>query len=205
MTTVILVDDDLFVRSRLADLLQRAGIQVAGGFRDGTEAVEAVHAGLRPDVALVDIAMPNLPGPAVVRELRRLVPELPVIALTSLADEASAASMIQAGASGFVTKDTPIPAMIHAIRAAASGMAVLSPVATGLLGSGHTPTDRPELSEREVEILTLLCEGLENQEIAPRVFLSEHTVKYHVSRLMQKLAARNRASLAAKAKHLGYC
>lgn len=205
MTTVMLVDDDLFVRTRLEDLLRRAGAVISGTFADGPSAIDAVRGGLRPDVALVDIVMAPVSGPELVPALLKLLPELPVVALTSLGDEAAAASMIDAGAVGFLTKDTPIPAIVHSLRAASAGVSVLSPVAIGLLDGGRVRPDRPELSEREVRILKLLCDGLENQEIAVKVFLSEHTVKYHISRLMQKLRARNRASLAAQAKDFGFC
>ena len=202
LTRVVIVDDDLFVRSTLADLLSASpGIEIVATYDSGIEA--AGHAAEdRAHVALVDISMPALSGPETTARLRATSPSTRVLALTSLTDPAAAASMIAAGALGFLPKDLPPAAMVHAIEAARRGVSVLAGAGASLVGQQAPPADRPDLTDTEVAILRLVRDGRTNDQIAGQVYLSPSTVKYHVSALMTKLGATNRVTLAIKAHEL---
>jgi DNA-binding NarL/FixJ family response regulator len=201
---LIIVDDDLFVRSSLTRLLQRQPhIEVLASFEDGHEAARAVAAD-PPDVALVDIRMPVLDGPATVRLIRAAAPSVRVLALTSLTDERDAASMVAAGVVGFLTKDSSPAALVHAVRSTADGLAVFSaPVADSALARLAAPAAPPELSEVEAQLLRLLCAGHTNDEIGRAIYLSASSVKQQVAVLMEKLGASNRVTLAVRAVELG--
>ncbi len=201
LTRVVIVDDDLFVRSTLADLLSASGaIEIVATYDSGVEAAEHA-AGDRAHVALVDISMPALSGPETTARLRAASPATRVLALTSLTQPEAAASMIAAGALGFLPKDLPVPAMVHSIEAARRGVSVLAGAGAGLVRR-QAPPDRPDLTETEVQILRLVRDGQTNDQIAGAVYLSPSTVKYHVSALLTKLGATNRVTLAIKAHEL---
>lgn len=200
---VVMVDDDLFVRTALTRLLDRSdGIQVIGSFGDGVKAVRFMATD-PPNIALIDISMPEVDGMETTRRLRDAAPSVRVLALTSLSTEQAAAGMLEAGAIGFLMKDTPVNAMVHSIRAANAGLSVLSAPAMRLISTRRADSDRPELSDVEVAILRLVAQGLTNADIAPRVFLAASTVKYHISALMTKLDAPNRVALAVRTHELG--
>ena len=200
---VVIVDDDLFVRTALTRLFARTDdIRVIGAFGDGVEAVRFMAAD-PPDIALIDISMPEVDGMETTRRLRDAAPSVRVLALTSLSTEEAAAGMLEAGAIGFLMKDTPVHAMVHSIRAANAGLSVLSAPAMRLISTSPVQGDRPELSEVEIAILRLVAQGLTNADIAPRVFLAASTVKYHISGLMKKLDAANRVALAVRTHELG--
>jgi DNA-binding NarL/FixJ family response regulator len=202
LTRVVIVDDDLFVRSTLAGLLSAApGIEVVATYDSGIEA-SAHAAGDRAHVTLVDISMPALGGPETTARLRAECPSTRVLALTSLTDPSAAAAMIAAGALGFLPKDLSVPAMVHAIEAARRGVSVLAGAGAELLGQQAPPVERPKLSDTEVAILRLVRDGQTNEQIAGAVYLSPSTVKYHVSALITKLGATNRVTLAIKAHEL---
>jgi len=200
---VVIVDDDLYVRTSLARLLDRTeGIQVSATFADGLEAVASMAAD-PPDIALIDISMPVTDGMETTRKLRGAAPSVRILALTSVSTEQAAAGMLEAGAIGFLMKDTPVTAMVHSIRAANAGLSVLSGPATRLISTKRAEPILPDLSEVEVAILGLIAQGLTNADIAPKVFLAASTVKYHISALMMKLDASNRVALAVRATELG--
>lgn len=200
---LIIVDDDLFVRTTLVRILGRqGGLAVAGDFGCGADAVEFARLS-PPDVALVDIGMDGMDGVETTRQLRQVAPNVKVLALTSLIDEAWAAAVIRAGASGFLTKDCPVPVMVHSIVATAAGLSVLSGPAAGLISTDRH-SDRPELSDTELAVLRLLAQGQPTSSIAEAVFLSQSTVKYHIAALMTKLEVSNRVMLAVKAHQLGF-
>lgn len=202
LTRVVIVDDDLFVRSTLAELLSASpGIEIVATYDSGIEA--ARHAAEdRAHVALVDISMPALGGPETTARLRAASPSTRVLALTSLADPSAAASMISAGAFGFLPKDLSLPAMVHSIEAARRGVSVFAGAGADLVERETTPLDRPDLTETELTILRLVRDGRTNDQIAGLVYLSPSTVKYHVSALMTRLGATNRVTLAIKAHEL---
>lgn len=202
-TRVLIVDDDLFVRTALAQLLStRKEIQVIGTFEDGAVAAAAA-AEARPDVVLVDINMPLMEGPDAVRAVLAACPSAKVLALTSLTTQEAAAEMLAAGALGFLTKDTPVAAMVASVRAIHAGLTVLAGPAAGLVTSRRASPDELNLHEHEAEVLKLVATGLSNPEIAERLFLSLSTVKYLIATLMARLGAENRVQLAIKAHGLG--
>ncbi|MFT4108014.1 response regulator [Propionicimonas sp.] len=204
LTTILIVDDDLFVRTVLADLLTGTGrIRVLSTHADGAEAAAAAAAE-PPDVALVDISMPLMDGPATVRALRESSPATRILALTSLADPAAAAEMLRAGAAGFLPKDLPVPGLVHAIEAARYGVSVLAGAGAAL--TADPPQQRApavELNDAENSILELLLAGRTNDQIARTIYLSPSSVKHQVSALMAKLGATNRVTLAIRARELG--
>ncbi len=201
-TRVIIVDDDLFVRTALARLLSASSaIDVVGSYESGPDAITAAI-GETPEIALVDISMPNMDGVETTRRLLEAVPEIRVLALTSLADARSASAMLAAGAVGFLAKDLPTQAMIDSILAARHGVSILAGVATTLITT-RPDEDAPPLAEIERRILTLVVAGNTNEQIARLVYLSPSAVKQNVSTLMTKLHATNRVTLAVRAVELG--
>lgn len=200
---MILVDDDLFVRTTFTRILNRsAELTMIGAYSNGHDAVMAL-ANDRPDVALVDIAMPDWDGPRTVSAIRSADPNVQVVALTSLTDKASAARMLHAGAIGFLAKDLPVSHLLAAIRSAAGGVAVLTDSALALLAITEA-MDRPSLTAREAAILRLVMEGRSNTEIGEAVHLSQFTVKRRIAALTRKLGAANRIHLAARGAELRY-
>lgn len=200
---VVIVDDDLLVRSMLADLLDSyRDIQIVNTFSDGAEALKRVVAD-PPDVMLVDVSMPEgMGGPELTRLIGERAPSIQILALTSLTDDRTVSAMLRAGALGFLFKDTTYDAVADAIRAARSGLSVLTPKAGSRLATQVNPDDAPALTETEGKILRLVAEGLTNDQIAKRVYLSPSTVKYHVGMLTAKLGATNRVTLAVRAGEL---
>ncbi len=213
MIRVLLADDQALVRGGFGALLDaEPDIDVVAGVSTGTEAVERT-AELRPDVVLMDIRMPDGDGLWATEQIVR-DPELSgthIVIVTTFELDDYVAQAILAGASGFLVKNTEPTELIRAVRVAAAGDALLSPgitkrllarVASGL----KVAPDGPELSgltEREREVLTLVGEGLTNQEIADRLYLSPLTAKTHVSRIMSKLGARDRVQLVVVAYETG--
>lgn len=201
-TRVVIVDDDLFVRTTLADLLRACpDLTIAHTYGDGTEALKGVLAD-PPDVLLVDVSMPTMSGVELTRLVRKQAPSVQILALTSLTDEQTVSEMLRAGALGFLFKDTNHSAVADAIRAARSGLSVLSPKASGRLATPTRPDDAPELTQTEATILKLVAKGLTNDQIAQQVYLASSTVKYHIGMLTQKLGATNRVTLVVRAGEL---
>jgi DNA-binding NarL/FixJ family response regulator len=204
--TIVLVDDQQLVRAGLATLLElEDDLHVAGQAGDGDSGL-ALIAETRPDVVLMDIRMPGLDG---IGALARIVgdPALRhthVVMLTTFAIDEYIFEAIRAGAAGFLVKNCEPDELIRGVRAAASGEALLSPAVTRRLMSEYAHRARPvppagkqlgQLTDREREVLALVSTGLTNTEIAGRLFLSPLTAKTHVSRIMTKLGARDRAQL----------
>ncbi len=203
----LLVDDDALVRAGLRMILSSSEeIDVVGEATDGSEAVAAVQAH-RPDVVLMDIRMPGMDGIAATSALRRLANPPHVIVLTTFQADEHVMSALRAGADGFLLKDTAPTEIIQAVRLVAAGEAMLSPSVTRTLLShlgNDEMTDRRRLAaqrlttltDREREVATAVASGASNAEIAASLFMSEATVKAHVSRLLTKLAATNRVQIA---------
>ena len=204
---VLLVDDDALVRAGLRMILSSAEeIEVVGEAVDGADAVAAVQAH-RPDVVLMDIRMPGMDGIAATSALRRLAAPPHVIVLTTFQADEHVMSALRAGADGFLLKDTAPAEIVQAVRLVAAGEAMLSPSVTRTLLAhlgDDEATDRrrlaaqrlSSLTDREREVATAVGSGASNAEIAASLFMSEATVKAHVSRLLTKLEVANRVHVA---------
>ncbi|WP_328890821.1 response regulator transcription factor [Streptomyces sp. NBC_00316] len=201
---VFLLDDHEVVRRGLRDLLDaEPGIEVVG---EASTAAQAVARGpaLRPDVAVLDIRLPDGDGITVCRELRSRMPELACLMLTSFDDEDALLDAIMAGAVGYVLKQIKGADLVSAVRTVATGQSMLDPATTArLLHSLRDPeAAAPQdarlavLSERERSVLELIGEGLTNRQIAEELYLSEKTVKNHISRLLGKLGVERRVQAA---------
>jgi DNA-binding NarL/FixJ family response regulator len=210
---VVLVDDQALVRTGFRMILAEAGdIEVVGEAGDGEEAVRVVAAAA-PDVVLMDVRMPGTDGIAATRAIRAAASAPRVLILTTFDLDEYVYSGLRAGASGFLLKDALAAELVSAVRVVASGEAVVAPTVTRRLierfiGDGPEPA-RPQLdaldilTAREREVLTLVARGLANAEIARRLFLSEGTVKTHVSRVLAKLGLRDRLQAVILAYETG--
>ncbi|MFF6992151.1 response regulator [Streptomyces sp. NPDC010273] len=208
---VFLLDDHEVVRRGLSDLLDaEEDISVVGDAENVEHALVRAPA-VRPHVAVLDVRLPDGDGIAVCRELRDRMPELAVLMLTSFDDEDALLDAILAGASGYVLKQIKGSDLVSAVRTVASGQSMLDPATTARLMRSlrAEPTQAPQiapelasLSPREREILALIGDGLTNREIGKRLYLSEKTVKNHISRLLAKLGVQRRVQAAVLATHL---
>jgi len=204
---VLLVDDDALVRAGLRMILSSAeDLEVVGEADDGARAVAAVREH-RPDVVLMDIRMPEMDGITATAALRRLDPPPRVIVLTTYQADEYVLSALRAGADGFLLKDTPPAEIVTAVRLVCSGEAMLSPSVTRTLLSHFGDADAADrrrlasrrlaaLTDREREVAVAVGSGASNAEVAASLFMSEATVKAHVSRLLAKLDVANRVQIA---------
>ena len=208
MIRVLLADDQRLVRSGFRMILKaEPGVEVVGEAADGREAIEQARA-LAPDVVLMDVRMPNLDG---IEATRRIVCEAEaprVIVLTTFDEDEYVFGALRAGASGFLLKDAPEDQLVAAIRVAADGGSLFAPSVTRRLierfaGHAEPPAGLGDLTDREREVLTLVARGLSNAEIAAELVVSEHTVKTHVARVLQKLDLRDRTQAVVAAYESG--
>lgn len=199
----LLVDDEPLIRAGLRMILDgAAGVEVVGEAGDGRAGVQAAAA-LRPDVVLMDLRMPVLDGIAATREIVGAGHGAAVVVLTSFDTEGFIADALDAGAQGFLLKSAPPEELTEAVRQAAAGAMPFTPAVLRRVAQLAARASRPddadqlaELSERELEVALLIADGLGNQEIADRLYLSLPTVKTYVSRLFGKLDASNRVQIA---------
>ena len=215
MIRLLLVDDQALFREGLRTLLSlHEDLQVVGEAGNGLEALAAADA-LRPDVVLMDLRMPILDGVAATRRLLAAHPTTRVIVVTTFDDDELVFDGLRAGAVGYLLKDVSSDKLVEAIRAAARGESFLQPsIAAKVLAefnrlerSAAPPPPPPALaeplSERELEILRLLAAGDSNKEIAAALYITEGTVKNHVTNILGKLDARDRTQAALRARELG--
>ena len=198
---VMIVDDHAVVRGGLKFfLLGFDDLELAGEAEDGEEALRLCDQ-LHPDVILMDMMMPGIDGAATTQAIRQRYPQVQVIALTSFKEQDLVQRALQAGAIGYLLKDVQALELAEAIRAAHAGRPTLAPEATQALIQAATQPPMPghDLTEREREVLALLVKGLSKNEIAERLVVSISTVKYHVSGILSKLGAANRAEAVAMA------
>lgn len=202
---VVLADDHDLVRAGLKSALRgQEDFSVVGEARDGLEAVREAKR-LRPELVVLDVRMPRLNGIEACREIRAEVPEANVLMLTSFADEKAVMAAIVAGASGFMLKEIQTAELIEAMRTVGRGGKTLDPVSAAAVidqirrGNVVSEEDRlaQQLTEREQRILELIADGMTNREIGEQLYLSEKTVKHHVSDILGKLGLSRRVEAAA--------
>ncbi|MGY1624713.1 response regulator [Geodermatophilus sp. SYSU D00965] len=201
MIDVLVVDDHALMRSGLAGLIAGADdMRVVGTAADGAEAVAAV-ALLSPDVVLMDLSMPVMDGVTATRRILADHPEVEVLVLTSFSDQQRVVEALDAGAGGYVLKDTEPADLLAAIRSTARGHSPLDPrVARTLLHARRRPAGVAELTEREQEVLALVGRGLANKQIARALGIREGTVKAHLTSVFQRIGVRDRTSAALWAR-----
>lgn len=199
MISVLIVDDHPVVRDGLRSMFSVDGrFDVVGEAGDGKQAVARVRA-LRPDVVLMDLRMPGGDGVTAIRELSRLQEPARVLVLTTYDTDHDVLRAIEAGATGYLLKDTPREELFRAVEAASRGESVLSPAVTSrLMGQVRQPAPE-QLSPRELDVLRLVAAGASNREAAQQLFISEATVKTHLLHLYAKLGVRDRAAAVATA------
>jgi DNA-binding NarL/FixJ family response regulator len=198
---VLIVDDHPLTRDALAALLEQHGFAVVGQAADGADAIEQARA-LHPDLVLLDLSMPEMDGLEALPRVRAAAPGAEVVVLTASGTEENLHRAIQAGAAGYLLKNEPPERIVDFLRGVANGEAALSgTVARRLLeqvresggrGSGVPDSIAAALSARELEVLLLLDEHLATEDIAKRLFISEHTVRSHVKSLLRKLGVSSR-------------
>ena len=213
MIRILLADDQALFREALRTLISlQPDLEVIGEAANGEEVIRIAEA-LRPNVVLMDLQMPIVDGVAATRHLHSAQPDCGVIALTTFDGDKYVFDCLRAGAVGYLLKDAPSENLFAAIRAAARGESFLQPsVTTRVLAeftrlSDHaaSPASLVEpLSDREREILRLISNGSTNREIADQLFITEGTVKNHVTNILSKLDVRDRTQAALKARELGF-
>lgn len=203
MTKVLLVDDQELVRKGLQRIIaQEADISVVAECNDGNQVIDATRLN-KPDIVLMDVRMKLVDGISATRELQLIENAPPVMMLTTFGDDDVLWNALEAGAAGFVLKDSSADELVRAIRVIAEGGAWLDPAITGKViehyqrqypSNERQSAQLASLTAREHEVLVLLAQGLVNREIAARLFVSEATVKTHVSHIFNKLDTRDRAA-----------
>lgn len=209
---VLIADDQTLFRQGLSVLLSvQPDIKVVAEAANGAEALQMIakHA---PDVVLMDVEMPLLDGVAATRQARQDYPTTQIVILTTFDNDAYVFEGLRAGALGYLLKDAPAEKLIEALRMAARGESFLQPsVATKVISefsrlsemARHTPPLQEQLTPRETEVLRLIARGLTNLEIAMRLFITEGTVKNHVTAILTKLDVEDRVQATRRARELG--
>ncbi len=204
MIRVLVVDDHIIVRNGLEQLLATVeGVELVGSAADGAAAVDAVERS-RPDVVLMDLSMPVMDGIEATRRISARFPECRVLVLTSYTDQKRILDALEAGADGYLLKHSEPDVIVAAVREVMDGGSPLDPKAARvLLESRRTAPTAHGLTERELEVLGLVRDGLANKQIARRLLISERTVKSHLTRIFQRLGVTDRTQAALWAvRHL---
>jgi NarL family two-component system response regulator LiaR len=201
---VLITDDHKVVRRGLRGFLELdPALQVVGEAGNGEEAV-AMARRLVPDVVLMDLLMPVMDGIEATREIRRELPDVEVVALTSVLEDASVSGAIKAGAIGYLLKTTDADELCEAIKAAAAGQVQLAPEAAArLMREVRAPQSPEALTERETDVLKLIAYGKANKQIARELFIDESTIKSHVHSILSKLDVKSRTQAALHAVRVG--
>jgi DNA-binding NarL/FixJ family response regulator len=211
---VVVVDDHALFREGLGALLASLpGTEVVGEAGDGMEAVEVVDR-TSPDVVVMDLHMPRMNGVEATRQIRAAHPEVSVLVLTMLQDDATLFAALDAGARGYMLKESGRAELARALDAVEAGQAIFDAAVAGRVLAGNAvegdrsaapdPAAFPFLTDREREVLDLVARGLTNAAIAARLHLSDKTVRNHVSAIFTKLHVGDRAALVARARDAGY-
>jgi NarL family two-component system response regulator LiaR len=201
---VLIADDHNVVSQGLRMFLALdEELEVVGEAADGAEALRLAHE-LAPDVVLMDLLMPVIDGIAATSAIRRELPDVEVLALTSVLEDAAVVGAVRAGAIGYLLKDTSSDDLCRAIKAAAAGQVQIDPRAASRLMREVRSPDNPEmLTERETDVLRLLAQGQSNKEIAHSLSIGDKTVKTHVSSILSKLGVLSRTQAALYAVRIG--
>jgi DNA-binding NarL/FixJ family response regulator len=201
---IVLVDDHELFRSGLAKMLTEHGLEVVGTAASGEAALTLV-ALTRPDVVLMDLSLPGMSGVEATSRLADSHPHICVVVLTVMSDEANLIDAILAGASGYLLKDASLDEIAAGVEAAARGESVIAPPLTGTLlrrirsRRGEIAAPRPQLTQREHQVLELIIDGRDNAAIADKLYISQNTVKHHVAAILDKLGVENRVQAAVRA------
>ncbi|MFP4345079.1 MAG: response regulator [Anaerolineales bacterium] len=205
---ILIVDDHPLVREGLqAVLALEEDLEIVGEAANGRDAVQQARR-LQPDVILMDLLMPEMGGAEATVEILGMSPTLRILILTSVNDVGTILATVKAGALGYVSKNAPPAELLDAIRTVHRGSVVLpAPLARALLNHEPVPEPAPHpadiLTEREIEVLTLVAQGLNNDEIAARLVISPRTASVHVSHILSKLGLENRTQAALHALRAG--
>ena len=193
----VAADDHPAVLRAVCDVLIAGGVDVVGRASNGEEAAAKIEA-TRPGVAVVDVRMPRLTGIEIAARVSRTSPETSVILYTAYGDRALLREALDSGVRGFVLKEAPLQDLTRAVDMVAGGSVYVDPVLAGVLASAESERV-PQLTKREREVLRLLADGLSNEEIGKRLFLSPETVRTHVQKAMRRLEADTRTQAVALA------
>jgi DNA-binding NarL/FixJ family response regulator len=196
--TCVVADDHPSVLDAVAAFLANRGIEVVGKAQDGAEALEKIEQ-RNPSVALIDIRMPKLDGIEVARAAQRSTPTTAVLLYTGFGDRALLTEALDVGVRGFVLKEAPLDDLVRAVTAVAAGGTYVDPVLAGTLAVFSVGSSLPELTQRERDVLRLLAQGLANEEIGKRLYISAETVRTHIRKAMDKLDADTRTQAVAVA------
>lgn len=208
MKRVVVADDHSLFRDGITSLLEAAGYQVVDQVGDGELAIEAVR-NLHPDLVLLDITMPNKNGLETLEVIKSEFPDLKVVMLTVSDDDQDLFSAIQAGANGYLLKDLNSEDFISMLEGLEKGEAALNRKMITRVMNGYqrlavqSAESHEGLTEREIELLHLMVDGLSNKQIAENLFISENTVKYHIRNILQKLDVQNRTEAVGLAIRKG--
>jgi DNA-binding NarL/FixJ family response regulator len=204
MISVLVAEDHTVMRGGLVELLSVADdLEVVGTAVDGAEAIELAEE-LRPDVVLMDISMPDVDGIRATGSILEARSETRVVMLTAFSDRDRVVAALDAGAIGYLLKDSEPQEVLEAVRAAARGDAPLAPRAARQLLAARSEEQRVDLSKREREVLALVAEGLPNKLIARRLEISEKTVKTHLTSVFQRIGVSDRTQAALWAQRQGF-
>lgn len=203
MIRIVVADDHPVVREGLAAILSTQPDLAVVGEAAGGEALLALAAALRPEVALVDLEMPGVDGEAAIRRLPEVAPETRALVLTAFDSDERIIGALQAGARGYLLKGAPRAQIFEAVRTVAAGGSLLQPAVAARLAALVARPAPPALSPRELEVLLLVARGRTNKEIARALGVVERTVKFHLSGAMARLGAANRAEAVALAAQHG--
>ncbi|MHB8962654.1 MAG: response regulator transcription factor [Saccharofermentanales bacterium] len=205
---VLLVDDNRLMLEGLQNLLEVHDVHVAGIASDGLQAIQLART-LKPDLILMDIRMPHCDGLAATRLIKAEMPEMKIVVLTTSTDDQDLFEAVKSGACGYLLKSISADTLIESLQQAQEGTPPFSPgLAAKLLqefAQHRAPSKVPEyeLNSRQTEVLTLVAQGLSYKEVGARLFISPHTVRYHMAEIMNQLHLENRAQVLAYAGRLG--
>jgi DNA-binding NarL/FixJ family response regulator len=194
----LVADDHPAMIEAVCDVLEEHGIEIIGRARDGEEALQKLET-RKPTVALVDLRMPRLSGIELARRATRSSPSTAVILYTAHGERALLTEALDAGVRGFLLKEAPLSDLVRAVEMASAGQTYVDPGLAGVLASSDAAAKVTKLTQRERDVLRLLADGLTNEEIGKRLFISPETVRTHVRKAMDKLDADTRTQAVATA------